>query len=113
MSLRKGIPMRTTVIAVMAGFALLMAGCANQGQSGGTSTSATPPTTSASTGASGTSDPAKVKFAGEICGAVSKFLTPMMSVKPDTSSPAAAVTSLKTQLATLTQGLTEATNDLK
>src|SRR5689334_11402284 len=102
MSLRKGTPMRTTVIAAMAGFALLVAGCANQGQSGGTSTSATPSTTtSAGTSASGTADPAKVKFAGEICGAVSKFLTPMTAIKPDTSSPAAAVTSLKTQLASL------------
>ncbi len=104
--------MRTTVIAAMAGFALLIAGCANPGQNGGTSTSATPSST-ASASTSGTADPAKVKFAGEICGAVSKFLTPMTAVKPDTSSPAAAVTSLKTQLSSLSQGLTDATNDLK
>jgi hypothetical protein len=103
---------RTTLAVVVAGFALVTAACGSTQQnagSGGT-TSTTPPSSTA--GSQGTADPAKVKFAGDVCGAIAQFITPATSFKPDTSSPAAAVNSLKTQLGAMSTGLDKAVKDL-
>lgn len=103
---------RTTIAVLLSGFALLTAACAGNTQPG-TAPSPTPsaPATTG-TGTSGTADQNKVDFADDICGAVSKFLTPAMGFKPDTSSQAAAINSMKTQLGTLSTGLQEASSDL-
>jgi hypothetical protein len=103
---------RTTVVAVLAGLGLLTAGCnGNQQNAGPAGTPSSAP--SASSGGQGSPDQHKVDFADDICGAVSKFMIPATSFKPDTSSPAAAVNSLKTQLGGMSTGLGEANEDLK
>jgi len=99
-----------TSIAVALG--LVLVGCGNQAQP--TTTSPTP-TNSGSSGGSATgqgADQGKVDFMDGVCGAVGKFLVPAVSFRPDTSSPAAAVASLKTQLGAMSNGLTEANSDL-
>jgi hypothetical protein len=101
--------MRTTVVVVLAGLSLLSAGCAGNQQAGTQQSSSATATTTPSPAA----DQGKVAFADDICGAVAKFLVPATSIKTDTSSPAAALASIKTQLGTLSQGLTEASDDLK
>ncbi|CAM3810958.1 hypothetical protein KIPE111705_26190 [Kibdelosporangium persicum] len=98
---------RSTIIALVAGFGLVTAACSGNGQQ-----STPPATTTPTTTGSAAPDPQKVGFANDLCGAVAKFIVPAAGYRPDTSSPAAAVNSLKTQLTTLSNGLTEATQDL-
>jgi len=94
---------------IVAALALVTVGCANQANPGGTGASGSPaPTSSAAT-----VDPNKVSFMGDLCGAVSKFLVPAVSMKPDTSSQAAAVKSLAQQLGAMSKGVDDATADLK
>jgi soluble cytochrome b562 len=100
---------RTTIVAVLAGFGLLAAGCGG-GQQQGAGTTTTPPPATSTTGGV---DQGKVNFAGDLCGAVAKFLVPATGYKPDTSSAAAAVASLKTQLGKMSTGLAEAATDVK
>lgn len=100
---------RTTIAVLLAGLAtgLITTACAGNTQQG--TTTSQPP----STPATGTAvDQKKIDFADDLCGAVSKFLTPATAFKPDTSSQAAVVNSMKTQLGTLSTGLQEAANDL-
>jgi hypothetical protein len=105
---------RITVVAVLAGLGLFATACGNQTTGTATSGSTTPTTgsSSSSSAASGTADPAKVAFVDDICGAVGKFLVPATSFKPDTSSPGAVLTSLRTQLGGLSTGLADAIKDL-
>ncbi|MBP2326795.1 hypothetical protein JOF56_007180 [Kibdelosporangium banguiense] len=102
---------RTTIIAVVAGFALVTAGCGgtqqNTGPATGSNTVTQPPSST-----SGTVDQAKVDFADDVCGAMQEFITPATSFRPDTSSPAAALNSLKTQLGTMSTGLDKANRKL-
>jgi hypothetical protein len=103
---------RTTLAVVVAGFALVTAACGSTQQNAGSSgtTTTTPP--SSTSASQGTASPAKVKFAGDVCGAIQQFMTPATSFKPDTSSPAAAMNSLKTQLGAMSTGLDKAVKDL-
>jgi hypothetical protein len=102
---------RTTLAAVVAGFALVTAACGGTQQNTGAGTTTRPPSTTASAG-QGNVDQAKVDFAGDICDAMQEFITPATSFKPDTSSPAAALNSLKTQLGAMSTGLDKAGRDL-
>jgi hypothetical protein len=103
---------RTTLAVAVAGFALVTAACGTQQNAGSGTTTTTPPSSTTASQGVVTADPAKAKFAGEICGAIGQFITPATSFKPDTSSPAAAVNSLKTQLGTMSTGLDKAVKDL-
>lgn len=94
---------------IVATLALVTVGCANQANPASPGTSPSAPTTSSAPQA----DPNKVSFMGDLCGAVSKFLVPAVSVKPDTSSQAAAVKSLTQQLGAMSKGADDATADLK
>lgn len=100
---------RITLAVVAAGFALVTAACGSQ-QNTGSGTSTTPPPSSSA--GQGNVDQGKVDFAGDVCDAMQEFITPATSFKPDTSSPAAAVNSLKTQLGAMSTGLDKANNDL-
>src|SRR5882762_5236510 len=102
---------RTAIIAVLAGFGLLTTACGGQTTTGTASSTSSPTASSQSSG--GTADPAKIKFADGICGAMGKFLGPATQFKPDTSNPTAAVESLKKQLGTISTGLGDAVSDLK
>jgi hypothetical protein len=93
-------------IAAIAGFCLLT-GCGKGNNPGG---SAGPGTTQTTGSQSVSQD--KVIFAGDVCDAVGKFIQPAKSFRPDTSSPAAAVTSIRTQLSSLSTGLDDATKAL-
>jgi hypothetical protein len=101
---------RTTLVAIAAGFALVTAACGSsqQNNAGGGATT-TPP---ASTATSGGADQNKVDFANDICDAMQEFITPATSFRPDTSSPAAALNSLKTQLGAMSTGLDKANKDM-
>ena len=102
------------IVAVLSGFALLTAACGNTPQNPGTSqppATTQPPAGSMGAG-QGNADPAKIEFANGICTAVQKFIGPATAFKPDTSSPAAALNSLKTQLGTMSAGLDSAAGDL-
>ena len=100
------------VIALVAGLTLVTTACANTQQNASPATPATTPAASTSRG-QGSADPAKVRFADGMCGALAKFIVPATNYKPDTSSPAGALNSLKTQLATMSDGLTEANKDFE
>lgn len=101
---------RTTLAVVVAGFALVTAACGGTQQNTGSGTTTTTPPSS--TSSQGGADQNKVDFAGDICDAMQEFITPATSFKPDTSSPAAAVNSLKTQLGAMSTGLDKAVKDL-
>lgn len=94
---------------IVAALALVTVGCANQANPGGTNTGSSPAPTSSSPAV----DQNKVSFMGDLCGAVSKFLVPAVSMKPDTSSQAATVKSLTQQLGAMSKGADDATADLK
>jgi hypothetical protein len=101
---------RTTIVALTAGLALLTAACGStQQNNAGGGTSTTPPASSTSGGGA---DQNKVDFANDICDAIQEFITPATSFRPDTSSPAAAITSMRTQLGTMSTGLDKANQDL-
>jgi hypothetical protein len=101
---------RTTIAVLLTGLAtaLVTTACAGNNQQG---TAASQPPSSPSATGTGV-DQNKVDFADDLCGAVSKFLTPAAAFKPDTSSQAAAVNSMKAQLGTLSTGLQDASTDL-
>ncbi|ONI79653.1 hypothetical protein ALI144C_23065 [Actinosynnema sp. ALI-1.44] len=98
---------RLIVVLALATAATTACGGGQQSGGSGQATTTTPSSTA------GAPDRAKVDFADDICGAVAKFVAPAAAFRPDTSSPAAAMTSLKTQLSSLSGGLAEAGNDLK
>jgi hypothetical protein len=102
---------RTTLAVVAAGFALVTAACGGTQQNTGSSgtTSTMPPS---STSSQGNVDQNKVDFADDICDAMQEFITPATSFRPDTSSPAGALNSLKTQLGAISTGLDKAVRDL-
>ncbi|SMC73631.1 hypothetical protein [Kibdelosporangium aridum] len=87
--------------------ALVLTACTSgQQQPAGTSPAPTTPTTAAAP------DPAKVGFVGDLCDAVAEFVVPAAGYRPDTSSQTAAVNSYKTQLARMSEGLQDATENL-
>jgi hypothetical protein len=100
---------RITLAVVAAGFALVTAACGSQQNTAGGTSSAPPASTTAS---QGNADQQKVDFADDVCDAMQEFITPATSFKPDTSSPAAAVNSLKTQLGAMSTGLDKTVKDL-
>nr|WP_042179088.1 hypothetical protein [Kibdelosporangium sp. MJ126-NF4]CEL13625.1 hypothetical protein [Kibdelosporangium sp. MJ126-NF4]CTQ99311.1 hypothetical protein [Kibdelosporangium sp. MJ126-NF4] len=95
---------RLTVVLALATTALLTTACGSSPPAG--------PGTATPTSTSPAPDRDKVEFADDLCGAVAKFIVPAAAYRPDTSSPAAAVTSIKTQLSGLSTGLAEANDDL-
>ncbi|ALG10276.1 hypothetical protein [Kibdelosporangium phytohabitans] len=101
--------MRRLIVVLTLATAATTTACGGGQQTGGAGQATT--TTPSSTAAA--PDRAKVAFADDICGAVAKFITPAAAFRPDTSSPAAAMNSLKTQLSSMSTGLADAGNDLK
>jgi len=101
---------RTTLAVAVAGFALVTAACGGTQQNTGSGTTTTTPPSS--TSSQGNVDQNKVDFADDVCDAMQEFITPAASFKPDTSSPAAAVNSLKTQLGAMSTGLDKTVKDL-
>jgi len=98
---------------IVATLALVTVGCANQANPGGANTGTNTGGSPAPTSSSAAVDQNKVGFMGDLCGAASKFLVPALSIKPDTSSQAAAVKSLTQQLGAMSKGVDDATADLK